>query len=203
MRTPQRSFVVEVKSGRRQSKTRVSSIWGDTDLKALAREVHDKPSHPFSSNDLSRTPDAGEDKLPDPSNAGSVGEDADDLDVAQTLIPSAVATEFDAPKQQADRPNVEAVAQMQESEPAPQPQAASARAARKRTRHGSTHANAQASTGAHEKQSARSATFEDPISLDEVTALEAENKRLKRLLAEQLRAENLRLNKMLERFDVT
>jgi hypothetical protein len=39
--------------------------------------------------------------------------------------------------------------------------------------------------------------------LDEVTALEAENKRLKRLLAEQLRAENLRLNKMLERFDVT
>ncbi|WP_312038156.1 MULTISPECIES: hypothetical protein [Rhizobium] len=141
--------------------------------------------------------------LPDPTNAGSAGEDADDPDVAQALIPSAVGAEFGVPKQQADYQAVEAVAHGQESQPTPQPQAASARVARKRASYGSAHANAQASTGAHEKQNAQSVTFKDPISLDEVTALEAENKRLKRLLAEQLRAENLRLNKMLERFDVT
>ncbi|MDW9414265.1 hypothetical protein GOB15_07320 [Sinorhizobium meliloti] len=38
-------------------------------------------------------------------------------------------------------------------------------------------------------------------SLDELATLEADNKRLKRLLAEQLRAQNLWLKKMLERFD--
>jgi hypothetical protein len=40
-----------------------------------------------------------------------------------------------------------------------------------------------------------------PISLGEVAALDTENKRLKRLLAKQLRAQNLQLKKMLERFD--
>lgn len=202
MRTPQRSFVVEVKSGRRQSKAPASSIWGDTDLKAVAREVQDKPSHPFSSNEVTGTPDAGGDTLPDPTNAGSAGEDADDPDVAQALIPSAMGAELVVSKLEADCPAVEAVAHGQESQPTAQPQAASARAARKRASYGSTHANAQTFTGAYQKQSAQSVTFKDPISLDEVTALEAENKRLKGLLAEQLRAENLRLNKMLERFDV-
>jgi hypothetical protein len=43
----------------------------------------------------------------------------------------------------------------------------------------------------------------DPISFDEVAALDAENKRLKRLLAEQLQTQNLQLKKMLERFEVT
>lgn len=38
-------------------------------------------------------------------------------------------------------------------------------------------------------------------SLDELATLEADNKRLKRLLAEQLRAQNLWLKKMLKRFD--
>lgn len=44
-------------------------------------------------------------------------------------------------------------------------------------------------------------TVDDPISLDELAALGADNKLLKRLLAELLLAQNLWLKKMLERFD--
>lgn len=39
------------------------------------------------------------------------------------------------------------------------------------------------------------------ISLDELAALDADNERLRRLLAEQLHAQNLLLKKMLARFD--
>lgn len=43
----------------------------------------------------------------------------------------------------------------------------------------------------------------DPDCFDDLTALDAENRRLKRLLAKQLWAENAKLTKMLERFDFT
>lgn len=43
----QRSFVVEFKSSRRQPKAQGTSIWGDADLKALAREVEDQAPHIF------------------------------------------------------------------------------------------------------------------------------------------------------------
>lgn len=39
MKPQQRKFIVEVKSTRRRTTARPSSIWGDTDLKALAREA--------------------------------------------------------------------------------------------------------------------------------------------------------------------
>lgn len=40
-------------------------------------------------------------------------------------------------------------------------------------------------------------------SYDELTSLEEENRRLKLLLATQLRQQNLQLRKMLERFAIT
>ena len=49
MRAPQRNFVVEFKSRSRQPKAaKPASIWGDTDLKAVAREVEDEAGHLFS-----------------------------------------------------------------------------------------------------------------------------------------------------------
>jgi len=53
----------------------------------------------------------------------------------------------------------------------------------------------------YEDRRAQPGTADNPISDDELAALDADNKRLKRLLAERLRAQNLRLKKMLERFD--
>jgi hypothetical protein len=46
-------------------------------------------------------------------------------------------------------------------------------------------------------------TASDTVSLEEVTALDSENKRLKSMLAEQLYAQNIQLRRMLERFDVS
>ncbi|QFI69478.1 hypothetical protein EKH55_4604 [Sinorhizobium alkalisoli] len=52
----------------------------------------------------------------------------------------------------------------------------------------------------HEDLTAQIGTVDNRISADELVALEADNRRLKRLLAEQLSAQNLWLKKMLERF---
>ncbi|NTG05325.1 hypothetical protein G6L29_30585 [Agrobacterium rhizogenes] len=201
MRTPQRSFVVEFKSGRRPPKAGTNSIWGDTDLKAVAREVEDEASHLFRSNEVPSTPDAGGDVLPDVINAGSSSEDAGDLDVARATIPSVNGAEVDVPKQhEVDRLVVQAVAQGQESQPTLRSQATSEVVARKRAERAPR--ITRSSTGAHEDQNTQSKTAMAPISLGEVAALDTENKRLKRLLAKQLRAQNQQLKKMLERFDI-
>lgn len=43
----QRSFVIERKSSRRRQKAQASSIWGDTDFKALARDAEVYAPHVF------------------------------------------------------------------------------------------------------------------------------------------------------------
>ncbi|NTG75557.1 hypothetical protein G6M02_19705 [Agrobacterium rhizogenes] len=200
MRTPQRSFVVEFKSGRRQLKAGTNSIWGDTDLKAVAREVEDAASHLFKSNEAPGTHDAGGDVLPDVINVGSTSEHAGDLKVARATTPSVVGAKVDVPKQQeVDRPVVEAVAQVQESQPSLRPRATSEDVAPKRAKRGPV--TAHVSVGAHDDQSTQSKTAMAQISFGEMAALDTENKRLKRLLAKQLRAQNQQLKKMLERFD--
>ncbi|NTF97902.1 hypothetical protein [Rhizobium rhizogenes] len=201
MRTPQRSFVVEFKSGRRQPKAGTNSIWGDTDLKAVAREVEDDTSHLFKSNEAPGTHDAGGDVLPDVINVGSASEHAGDPDVTRATTPSVNGAQVDVPKQhEVDRPVVEAVAQVQESQPSLRPRAIAEDVAPKRAKRGP--ATVHVSVGAREDQNTQSKTATDPISLGEVAALVTENKRLKRLLAKQLHAQNQQLKKMLERFDV-
>ncbi|NTH48919.1 hypothetical protein G6K98_30115 [Agrobacterium rhizogenes] len=202
MRTPQRSFVVEFKSGRRPPKAGTNSIWGDTDLKAVAREVEDEASHLFKSNEAPGTHGAGGDVLPDVINVGSASEHAGDLKVTRATIPLVNGAEVDVLEpHEVDRLVVEAVAQNRESQPSLRPRATSGGIVKKRAKRGP--ATAHVSVGAHEDQNTQSKIALAPISFGEVAALDAENKRLKRLLAKQLRAQNLQLRKMLERFDVT
>ncbi|MDI6028600.1 transcriptional regulator [Corticibacterium sp. UT-5YL-CI-8] len=42
MKKPQRSFVVEYKSGRQKSHPKLTSIWGNVDLKSVARDVEEE-----------------------------------------------------------------------------------------------------------------------------------------------------------------
>ncbi|WP_034858973.1 hypothetical protein [Sinorhizobium sojae] len=201
MKTPQRRFVVEFKSGRRLPKAQTNSIWGDTDLKALAREVEDTALHLFNSNEAPGTPDPGETKPADPINAESVYDRADDVDVARAATAFTNGAEVEIPKHhEADHP-AEAVGQVQESQPASQPRTTSTGTPRKRAKRAAAQAIAYDSKARHEDRKAQSGTVDNPIFLDELAALDADNKRLKRLLAEQLRAQNLWLKKMLERFD--
>jgi hypothetical protein len=204
MRTPQRNFVVELKSGRRQPKGEASSIWGDTDLKAFARDVEDGASHPFNSSGTPGLPSAGGDMLVDPIVTGSLSEDAGDLDVLRAAKLADDGIEVDASERHpADHPAVEVVVQTPEAQPASRPQVTSTGAAQKRTKRPATHEIVPVSVSADGDQCAQSETAGDLLPFDEVAVLHAENKRLKRLLAEQLHAENLQLKKMLERFDLT
>ncbi|WOS65593.1 hypothetical protein [Sinorhizobium fredii] len=200
MKTPQRRFVVEFKSGRRPPKAQTNSIWGDTDLKALAREVEDTASHLFNSNETPGTPDSGETRPADPINAESVN-GADDVDVALAAISLANGAEVQISKHhEADRP-AEAVVQGQERQPVSQPRTTATATPRKRAKRAApAPTTAHNSKVGHEDREAQTGTVDNPIVPDELAALDADNKRLKRLLAEQLRAQNLWLKKKLERF---
>ncbi|YCI06012.1 hypothetical protein M1D34_28600 (plasmid) [Ensifer sp. D2-11] len=194
MKTPQRRFVVEFKSGRRPPKAQTNSIWGDTDLKALAREVEETTPHLFNSNEAAGTPDSDETAPVDPINAEPVNERADDVDFALAAIPSPNGAEVGTSKHhQAEHP-AETVVQVEESQPASQPRTTSTGTPRNRA---AAQTIALNSNVEHEDRKAQTG---DPISLDELAALDADNKRLKRLLAEQLRAQNFWLKKMLERY---
>jgi hypothetical protein len=193
MKTPQRRFVVEFKSGRRQPKAQTNSIWGDTDLEALSREVEDTAPHLFNSNEGPGTIDSDATRPADPLNAESVR--ADDVYVARAAIAFANGVEVGVSKHNEANHTAEAVVQVQESQPP------SAGTPRKRAKRAAAQTITHNSKLDHEGRRAETRPIENPISLDELAALEVENKRLKRLLAEQLRAQNLRLKKMLERFD--
>ncbi|MDK1494397.1 hypothetical protein QN219_31095 [Sinorhizobium sp. 7-81] len=193
MRTPERRFVVEFKSGRRQPKARANSIWGDTDFKTLAREVEEKVPHLFTSNEAPGVPGSAETAPADPTKAGSASEHTDDVDIARGATPLPDGVEAEMPKQhEVEGPAaIEIAAQVEDSQPISQPRTTSTGTPRKRTKRAPARANAQ--TGA----------VKDSISLDELDALDADNKRLKRLLAEQLFVQNARLKKMLARFDIS
>ncbi|WP_037456432.1 hypothetical protein [Sinorhizobium fredii] len=200
MKTPQRRFVVEFKSGRRQPKAQTNSIWGDTDLQALAREVEDTAPHLFNSNKAPGTPDSGEARPADPINAASANERADAVDLA-LAIPVANGAEVEISKHHAADHPAEAVVQGQESQPASQSRTTSTGTPRKRAKRAPAQTIAHNSKLGHEDRKAQTGTVDNPILLDELAALDADNKRLKRLLAEQLRTQNVWLKKKLERFD--
>jgi hypothetical protein len=202
MKTPQRKFVVELKSGRRQPKATAASIWGDTDFKALVREVEDDASHLFNSNAVASMPGEGGDMPPDPMTSGSASEHAGDAEIAPATIPSADGATVEVQKQhEADFPTAGALAQVQESQSASAAQTTSTGSSRTRAKGAPARAIEHISRGVHEDKGAQSRTARDTISSDEVAGLDAENKRLKGLLAKQLHEQNLHLRKILNRFD--
>ncbi|MDK1389640.1 hypothetical protein QN224_30155 [Sinorhizobium sp. 8-89] len=205
MRTPERRFVVEFKSGRQQQKARANSIWGDTDFKALAREVEEKVPHLFSSNEAPGGPGSAETAPADPTKAGSASEHADDVDIARGATPLTDGVEAEMPKQhEVEGPAaIEVAAQVEESQPISQPPTTPRAIPRKRTKRAPARAAARNLNVGRADRNAQTGAVKDPISLDELDALEADNKRLKRLLAEQLFARNARLKKMLARFDIS
>lgn len=187
MKTPQRKFVVEFKSGRRQPKARTNSIWGDTDFKALAREVQQQSSHPFHAVEApTETPDT----RPDPLNNLPAGENLIDAKATETPTSETAQQETTIPV---------AIAPARESQPAA-PAAMSENAPRKYSKRKPAAAILSTAIGSA-NPSLQFETENDLIPEREIAILEAENKRLKRLRAEQLHAENLQLRTMLARFE--
>ncbi|MDK1376570.1 MULTISPECIES: hypothetical protein [unclassified Sinorhizobium] len=200
MKVPQRNFVVEFKSARRQPKAKTNSIWGDTDLKALARAVEDEASHLFNSTEAPVTPDTDDITSAEPLDAASGSKGADSVEVGPPAASAVARAIVEASEQpEAKGPAAETVAQVQESQPASQPRRASRGTSRTRTAR--TGAITPTSVPVHSDRSTQYNTANHLISFEELDALDVENRRLKRLLAEQLRAQNSQLKRMLERFD--
>ncbi|SDN05357.1 hypothetical protein [Ensifer sp. YR511] len=201
MKTPQRTFVVEFKSGRRQSKSRTSSIWGDTNLKALAREVADNASHLFNQIEPDVVPKENEALVPAAVDACSVSERAGNLERAELKVTTADSGAVEGQvESNTDHPVGEVVAQTQAAEPFPQVDKAPGRARKSRSTRPVTHTPLPEQKSADKKASLHSKSASVPTIVDEIAALDAENKKLKKLLAEHLHAQNLELKRMLGRF---
>ncbi|MBD9541347.1 hypothetical protein IB276_17990 [Ensifer sp. ENS04] len=173
MRPQQRKFIVEFKSPRRRSAVRPASIWGDTDLKALAREAESDAPHLF---EVAGPPT-------DLSSKQSTLEliEATPVDNVPFVAKAAAAAEVIVLSERAEEASSALEDVMPVTTVAPQPL--------KRPRKARV-------------RPARQTTMDAPkqVAVDDLAVLEDENRRLKGLLLARLRQENAQLLKMLERF---
>lgn len=190
MKTPQRNFVVEIKSKGRRSAVRQGSIWGSTDLKAFARQAASVAPQLFE--DGQKADPTVEDIVVAPA--------VENAPVAEPVL-AQVAETSDAV------PAIAVVTVEERSKPqelaAVQVVAKAAVATRRPGRSDMIGRQLPTTPKGDDKAGTSvpsdSAAPREP-SIDELPALEAENRRLRALLADRLRQQNLWLRLMLHRF---
>jgi len=191
MKTQQRKFVVELKSARRRSTIRPASIWGDTDLKALAREAEADAPHLFEANMVSKTPSQDGALRPDARPETPLNDNSETGDDTQ-ISASSVEAEQTYPPQQDNDLTLGSIPQLKEDASG----RGSPRVARRRRKADVNHH----ADGAKDAATVRSTAVQVEAPADALVALDEENRRLKGLLANHLRQENMQLRKMLARF---
>lgn len=184
MRSQQKSFVVEIKSKGRRSAARQGSIWGTTDLKAVARQAANVAPQLFeTTDDVAVTMDVILSRPHDPPVPASLGiaDQHDSSNHVQIVSVEPIETQT-AP--------TEAVSLSVPKDPVQTRKSDAPRRARKYSRVKTTAAKVDAP---------QAINASDEYTDGELELLEAENARLKSLWAEQLRGQNQRLRVMLER----
>ncbi|KSV66652.1 hypothetical protein N182_35130 [Sinorhizobium sp. GL2] len=176
MKPQQRKFIVEVKSPRRRSTTRQSSIWGDTDLKAIARAAETDAPHLFEPAQPVKlpSPEITAEVLP---NEGAV------IEASARIADLAALTE--GPRGIEDAAGPVPILPLEVDRPKAVPSQKKPKRqglARRGRRNGSR------------------AVIATPEASGDLAALDEENRRLKGLLVQRLCEENAMLKKMLERF---
>ena len=200
MRMPQRSFVVEFKSGSRQTKAKKSSsIWGDTDLKAALSQVKEQSAHLF--NQPEENPAiAGTTVVPAQVERVVCDSQCEDLAIqtkakapsppSQCSEPSLANASSDGNARNSDTRRAERQAIR-----------SAARTERSPTAHKPQSQLDQPRTPARsDLPAAAVGGLDELVSPAELGALEAENRQLKLALYKKLSADNTRLKKMLQRF---
>lgn len=194
MKPPQRRFTVEYKSGRRLPKTQATSIWGNVDLQALAREVEDQSSHLFGAN----RPAVQEATTPATASSALISAHEPVVEEIAPEAPSIPAVEV--PGSVASTSDV----LEQIAEPASTaielPIEVTVKLAQKTPRKRIVRTLVPVTKAADERQKPPASAEATPDPVDELAALDAENKRLRQLLANQLRAQNAELERMLKRY---
>ncbi|MGG7539762.1 hypothetical protein [Rhizobium sp. Nf11,1] len=193
MKTPQRKFVVEFKSGRRRSTTQTDSIWGNTDLKAFVRQAETEAPHLFQAklrlDTIAQSDEVAQDQ--DPANQLDLGHGTSNQ---SQLVGSLVEpAPLNPPQNHHDHAGPLSQSKMHSTK----------RKARKASaRIGESRSGNHVDSASDERRKGSAVAFvEGPV--DDLAALDADNQYLKTLLIEQLRQENLRLRTMLKRFGVS
>ena len=200
MKTPQK-FVVEFKSGRRRADTRSGSIWGNTDIKALLLAAEEDAPHLFDTQaaqtvSVARTDvqaEAGHqlEQAEVPTTrperpAGSAGESAvEHVVINEAEVSTADPVQDDGGKVDLGVRNEQQKSAKQSSRKRP--------VAHKSDRKGKAEA-------AKVHASSELPSPELDVLVEDLDALAVENLRLKKMLAAELRQQNLQLLKLLRRF---
>ncbi|MBB4233415.1 hypothetical protein GGD56_007327 [Rhizobium mongolense] len=169
----------ELKSARRRT-TRPGSIWGDTDLKALARDaVADAPDL-FEPHMVSKTPGEDSELRPDASSETRLDDNAEASDSEQ-FSTSSVDPGQTYPLQHGDDPPFDSVQKLNDD-------SSKRRSPKSATRRQSASVNDGADSTRPARRE-RAATARAEVSF-ELVLLDDENRRLKGLLTEHLHQQN-------------
>jgi len=188
MKIQQRNFVVEIKSAGRRSVAREGSIWGNTDLKAFIRQAESDAPQLFKQAQEPDTISRDVANLPDGAGALAAQSDEGPVTDAALLVAAPILNE-----------SLKSGGANAISNPQLAPESSTANEVtpkRKKRIENKAHRTSGASVLTTIAIPAR-----DPI--DELVALEAENRRLKALLVKHIRQQNLQLQDMLDRFNVS
>ncbi|RFB87539.1 transcriptional regulator [Rhizobium leguminosarum bv. trifolii] len=222
MKKVQRSFAVEYKSGRRKLDTRSNSIWGNVDLKSVARDLEGEALRYLSGRSRSGESDS-EMSLPEPDHAqslltpppapsttASATQEMSMADETATTTkadgPTVVETPNAAKKQRKPRAKkaaaLESSSAVATAEPAVAPAGAGGVKRRgRKTKVVEAAASAKRAPVRRAPKAVQTAPAAPMTAIDEMAdllQLEEENQRLRKLLAEKLRAENADLRKRLK-----
>lgn len=190
MRTPRASFVVEYKTSRRQGKNRPSSIWGNLDLQAVARAVEAENTELAQASRRSLAA-SEETSASQPQEVGVQYQARTENPLASPTAMS-LASEGKPGVAQGSAQGVEASSQKQlASTPGWAPGSGS------KPRAGRGHSVIEERLAAPYH---RNPPWQY-VSVEELAALEAENRYLKRLMVIKLREDNERLKSMFRRFE--
>ncbi|MBY2989308.1 transcriptional regulator [Rhizobium leguminosarum] len=217
MKKVQRSFAVEYKSGRRKLNSKPSSIWADTDLKSVAQDMQDE-AMPF----MSLAPQArstgmlvSEEEQAGPLLTLPIEQETNASALQETIMADEKDTTTNADTPAAAAPDVlkkvrkprakKVVPATASAAVSSQPAAASNATAgkRKRGRKAKPDESATSAKRVPVKRAPKAvsiAAAPSVAAVDEIVdllQLEEENQRLRKLLAEKLRAENADLRKRL------
>jgi hypothetical protein len=215
----QRSFAVEYKSGRRKPDPKSNSIWGNIDLKSVAQAVQDAtmpflPEGPKVGKSGSEVSLPGEEQarplltlpIAEQTTASALQETimADENDTMTVAEAPAVAAP-DVPKKERKPRARKAAPETASVGVSAEPAAASNSAAGKLTRGRKAKSDAGATIAKRAPvkrapKTVQTATAAPTVAIGEMAdllQLEGENRRLRKLLAEKLRAENADLRKRL------
>ncbi|MBX4865331.1 transcriptional regulator [Rhizobium bangladeshense] len=221
MKKVQRSFAVEYKTGRRKLDTRSNSIWGNVDLKSVARDL-DEEAMPFLSDSSQSGKSDSEISLPKrdkaeslltpplgPSTTASDTQEigmADETDTATSAdVPTVVETPIAPKKQRKPRAKKAAALETASADTTAEPAALAGAGGVKRrgrkTKVVEAAASAKRAPVRRAPKAVQTAPAAPMTAIDEMAdllQLEEENQRLRKLLAEKLRAENADLRKRLK-----